>query len=210
MCLVNKKGWKKEGNRKKRRKGKNCPGPGSASSDASSFLTYLPTSYSGHPHQPVLSISTPLPIHIGTPLHCSTWMWWSSPGQLLLIMAQVLMTLPGHQGCTLVPTPGSQTPASWKGNQKIMLQTKLPQTGKDLWNADGPSLHQDNTWSQHREKIIQLPNFQLIYLWKEVKNCCELNNRHATCTWYFIYGCSLVSTKLQPRTSSPSSGTCAG
>lgn len=52
------------------------------------------------------------------------WMWWSSPGQLLLIMAQVLMTLPGHQGCTLVPTPGSQTPASWKGNQKIMLQTK--------------------------------------------------------------------------------------
>ena len=96
------------------------------------------------------------------------WMWYYSPGQLLLIIAQVFMPLPGHQGCTLVPSPGSQTPASWKGNQKIMLQTKPLKQARPMkcWQFIPTSSH---TWSQQERKLFNFPNFHLIHLWKEVK-----------------------------------------
>lgn len=73
-------------------------------------------------------------------------------------MAQVLTPLSGHWGYRLVPSPGSQTLAPWKGSQKVMFQTK-PLTRQDLWNAGGSLLHLPHLKPAQTESYPTLPIF---------------------------------------------------
>ena len=222
MCLVNNKGWKKEGNRKKGKwEGRKEGGKEGIAQDLTlhhqmphrSWLTFPPSTL-GILISQSSQFLTPLPIYAAMLVSLfivPIWMWCYSPGQLLLIIAQVLMPLPGHQRCTLVPSPGSQTPASWKGNQKIMLQTKPLKQARPMkccWFIPTSS----HTWSQQERKLFNFPNFHLIHLWKEVKKFA-VNRITDMLYLYLVFYLWLLIAEHKPSSReppSPSSGAHLG
>lgn len=87
-----------------------------------------------------------------------------SPGQLLLIMAQVLMTLLGIRDAHWCQPQVPDT-CLLERNQKIMLQTKpLKQSHKTYGMLTVHPCVKTIPEASTERKLFNFPNFQLIYL----------------------------------------------
>lgn len=142
-----------------RRKGRNCPGPDFASSDASSFLAHLPTSHSGHPHQPVLSIPYPfahLRSHVGIPFHCPNLNVMLQPWTTTLDNSPGAHASPWASGVHPGAKPRFPDTCLLERESENNASNQAPQTGKTYEMLPVHSYVKPHL-KPAREKIIQLP-----------------------------------------------------